>query len=264
MPDNIDYGWVRLHRKIKKNPIWNIKPYSKGQAWMELIMSANHEPAQVILGNEILNIERGQFHTSELKLAGEWGWNRKTVHSYLNLLKKLKMVTTVGTTKGTTITIENYGEYQGEGTMVGTAVGTLKGQRRDNEAGTNKNIKNDKECKEDIYSNLPVEIHGPLKRYIEMRKGMGKQKAMSDHAVKLLIGKLNKLAPTNISLQIAMLEEATMKNWLSVYLPKPEQSSNPFKDKLKEMMQDEQSRDNSPHVGYQGGLSKLLQEPNRD
>jgi uncharacterized protein YdaU (DUF1376 family) len=55
---------------------------------------------------------------------------------------------------------------------------------------------------------------------------------------------------------------ATIRSWARREKEKP--SGNPFKDKLKEMMQDEQSRDNSPHVGYQGGLSKLLQEPNRD
>jgi hypothetical protein len=48
------------------------------------------------------------------------------------------------------------------------------------------------------------------------------------------------------------------------YTNKNKSSGNPFKDKLKEMIEDDQSRDNSNHVGYQGGLSKLLQEPNRD
>jgi uncharacterized protein YdaU (DUF1376 family) len=55
---------------------------------------------------------------------------------------------------------------------------------------------------------------------------------------------------------------ATIRSWARREKEKP--SGNPFKDKLKEMIQDEQSRDNSPHVGYQGGLSKLLQEPDGD
>ena len=41
-------------------------------------------------------------------------------------------------------------------------------------------------------------------------------------------------------------------------------SANPFKDKLKELMQDEQTRSNGGNVGYQGGLSKLLQKPDGD
>lgn len=153
MTDKIDYGWVRLHRKIKKNPIWNIKPYSKGQAWVDLIMSANHEPAQLILGNEILNIERGQFHTSELKLAEEWGWSRKKVRAYLRTLIMLKMATTVGTSKGTTITVENYEEYQGQGTTEDTTQGTLeehqKNIKRTTQGTQTRMIKNDKNEKND-------------------------------------------------------------------------------------------------------------------
>lgn len=48
--------------------------------------------------------------------------------------------------------------------------------------------------------------------------------------------------------------------------PKPsaKPNANPFKDKLKELMQDEQDRSNGGNVGYQGGLSKLLQKPDGD
>jgi hypothetical protein len=63
-----------------------------------------------------------------------------------------------------------------------------------------------------------------------------------------------------------MVGKNKMKDWKAAVRTweKNVQSGNPFKDKLKEMMEDEQSRDNSNHVGYQGGLSKLLQEPDRD
>ena len=57
----------------------------------------------------------------------------------------------------------------------------------------------------------------------------------------------------------------SMKRWVfEAIKEKQMQSSNPFKDKLKEMVQDEQNGSNGNHVGYQGGLSKLLQEPDRD
>jgi hypothetical protein len=140
--------------KIKKNPVWNIKPYSKGQAWVDMIMSANHEPAQLIYGNEVINLERGQFHTSELKLAEEWGWSRKKVRAYLLLLKNVKMATTQATTKGTTVTIENYNDYQCDGTTDGTTEGTLKEQRRNREGYTNNNDKNDKNIYVDFFEQI--------------------------------------------------------------------------------------------------------------
>jgi len=48
------------------------------------------------------------------------------------------------------------------------------------------------------------------------------------------------------------------------YQAKPKPSGNPFKDKLKGMIENERNGSNDSHVGYQGGLSKLLQKPNGD
>ena len=142
-------GYIKLHRELQDNPLWKSEPFSKGQAWVDMLLRANHQHNEFIIGNELIVVERGQFFTSELKLAEKWKWSRKKVRSYLDLLKTLKMATTVGTSKGTTITIENYGLYQGEGTTEDTTVGTSKEHRRNIEGYTNNNdkelIKNDKE-----------------------------------------------------------------------------------------------------------------------
>jgi DNA helicase TIP49 (TBP-interacting protein) len=122
--------------------------------------------------------------------------------------------------KKTTITICKYSDYQ----ISETTEELQKDFKRTSKELQKDTNKNDKECikkdKENIYSDLPTELHEPLKAYIEMRKGMGKSKAMSSHAINLLIGKLIKLSNGDIRLQIEMLQEATLKNWMSVYLPK--------------------------------------------
>lgn len=142
-------GYIKLHRELQDNPLWNSEPFSKGQAWVDLLLRANHQHNEFIVGNELIVVERGQFFTSELKLAEKWKWSRKKVRAYLNFLKTLKMATTVGTSKGTTITIENYGLYQGEGTAEDTTEGTSKEHQRNIKGYTNNNdkelIKNDKE-----------------------------------------------------------------------------------------------------------------------
>ena len=61
-------GWVKLHRSIIENWTWSDKPFSKGQAWMDLIIMANHKDNKFPLGNEIVTVERGSLITSELKL----------------------------------------------------------------------------------------------------------------------------------------------------------------------------------------------------
>ncbi|MCO7124144.1 hypothetical protein NIA71_19690 [Ihubacter massiliensis] len=90
-------------------------------------MKANHADGRFICGNEVVEIKRGQYFTSELKLSKRWGWSRNKVRAYLKLLESLKMGTAEGTAKGTLITIENYGIYQGEQTDEGTTQGTTKG-----------------------------------------------------------------------------------------------------------------------------------------
>ena len=99
---------IWLHRELQDNPLWNSEPFSKGQAWVDMLLRANHQRNEFIIGNELIVVERGQFFTSELKLAEKWKWSRKKVRAYLSLLKTLKMATTVGTSKGTMVTIENY------------------------------------------------------------------------------------------------------------------------------------------------------------
>ena len=53
-----------------------------------------------------------------------------------------------------------------------------------------------------------------LSGFEEMRKKM--RKPMTDRAKTLLLAKLEKLSPDRAG-QIALLDEATAKNWLSVY-----------------------------------------------
>jgi uncharacterized protein YdaU (DUF1376 family) len=49
------------------------------------------------------------------------------------------------------------------------------------------------------------------------------------------------------------------------YQEKPKKpDGNPFKEKLKEAIRNEQNGSNGGNVGYQGGLSKLLQKPSGD
>jgi len=260
-------GWIKAYRKLAENPLWLEKPFSKGQAFMDLLFMANREPATLIYGNTIIKLERGQLHTSEIKLMDRWGWSKKKVRAYLLLLKSLNMATAEGTVKGTIITIENYSVYQDSGTVKDTEEDTAKEPRR-NRKGTakdtqtrSKELREGKEDKKYIDS-LPSELQKPVEEFIQNRKAM--KKPMTDKAVELMLKELNKLSGGDTQKSIKILEQSIRNGWLGIFPLKETQSTNPFKDKLQEMIQDEQSRDNSPHVGYQGGLSKLLQEPDGD
>ena len=36
-------GWVKVHRDIQNCWIWEEKPFSRGQAFIDLILMVNHE-----------------------------------------------------------------------------------------------------------------------------------------------------------------------------------------------------------------------------
>ena len=109
-------GWICLHRKIMDHYLWDDKPFAKGQAWIDLIMLANHETKKRLYQGEIVEFKRGTVNLSMLVLAERWGWDRKKVRSFLKVLERDGMVATKATTHRTTITLVNYGLYQDIGT----------------------------------------------------------------------------------------------------------------------------------------------------
>lgn len=121
---NESRGWICLYRSITESPIWTDKPFSKGQAWVDLLLLANHEDTKQLYEGRIVTFKRGTVNRSILSLADRWGWDRKKVRNFLKFLEVEQMATTESTTHGTTITLVNYGAYQDCGTTKGTTVDT--------------------------------------------------------------------------------------------------------------------------------------------
>lgn len=152
----MQYGWIKLHRQITEHWLWEEKPFSKGQAWIDLLLQANHKENKVPFGNQLISIERGEFLTSESKLAERWGWSRKKVRNFLTMLSQDGMIENIKMpNKGTRIKIVNYGVYQDLGDNTGTTKDTTQEQLKNNRGtteeqlrNTNKNNKNDKNEKE--------------------------------------------------------------------------------------------------------------------
>lgn len=107
-------GWISLHRKILEHPFYKEKrKFSKFEAWIDLLLHANHKDNKFILGNELVEVEKGSFITSELKLMERWGWSKTKVRAFLMLLECDSMIVQKKDRKKTTINICNYSVYQG-------------------------------------------------------------------------------------------------------------------------------------------------------
>ena len=135
-------GWIKIHRDISYHEIWSDKPFSKGQAWIDLIILANHSDNKCMVGNKVEEIKRGSFITSELKLMDRWGWGRKKVQLFLKFLESESMIVRDANNKRTAITIVNYDIYQYQGTakeQQKNTKGTSKAHKQER-----KNNKNEK------------------------------------------------------------------------------------------------------------------------
>ena len=144
-------GWIPVNRQLQEHWLWEEKPFAPGQAWIDLLMLANHEDKKIPYKGEIITCERGTVNLSMSLLAHRWGWSRKKASRFLKLLESDGMVTVKATTHRTTITIENYTLYNDKGTTKvqqrnskGTAeeqqVPITNNDNNDNNINNNKNI----------------------------------------------------------------------------------------------------------------------------
>ena len=105
-------GWVKLDRQIFDHWIWQEKPFSVGQAWVDLILLASYEDGVQYYRGELFERKRGEVCASLKWLADRWGWSIGKVSRFLNVLQKDKMVKQKRNAHGTTLSIENYTLFQ--------------------------------------------------------------------------------------------------------------------------------------------------------
>jgi hypothetical protein len=105
-------GYIKVYRDIQDHWMWKDERFSRGQAWVDLIMMANHKDAKIPVGEHIEIIKRGQFITSIAKLSDRWKWSYNTTKAFLNLLENDNMLIRKSDNSKTLITIVNYGVYQ--------------------------------------------------------------------------------------------------------------------------------------------------------
>ena len=145
-------GFIKLYRKIQNHWLYEEKrKFSKFEAWIDMLMMANHKDNKFVLGNELVTVKRGQFITSIRKLGERWNWSNTKVSQFLDLLKSDEMIDYKKDTKKTLITIDNYGSYHDSENEKKTQNEHEKDTKR-TQKHTNKNVKNDKNEKN---SNIP-------------------------------------------------------------------------------------------------------------
>ena len=109
---NENQGYIKLYRSIFNHWLWQDKPFSRGQAFVDLILLANYKDRKELYKDDLIVKKRGDVNLSVLYLSERWGWSRCKTTKFLDLLKDDGIVKQSSTFNGTVITIENYEKFQ--------------------------------------------------------------------------------------------------------------------------------------------------------
>lgn len=156
-------GYISLHRKIFENPLWFKEPFTKAQAWVDLILLANYKDGELNIRGNKIKVKRGQVGWSELKLSERWRWSRGKVKRFFDELENgQQIIQQNGQQNGqqnirliNLISIVNYDKYQNTEQQNGQQ----NGQKTDKKQYTNnKDNKNNKRNKDN--NNIPEQVGG--------------------------------------------------------------------------------------------------------
>lgn len=184
-------GWIKLHRQIVENKMWNDKPFSKGQAWLDILLNTSYEKSSFWVRGILVEVNPGQCSMSTHTMAERWGWSRTKVRAFLSYLETRLQIEPQKTNVTTLITITNWDKYQEKEPQ--------KEPQKNHRKTTEKPIKEVKEVKED---NIPPKIEDVTAYCSERNRGVDPHKWYDFYASKgWMVGK-NKMKDWKAAVRI--------------------------------------------------------------
>lgn len=80
--------WIKLYRKIMKSPIWENEKALK--IWIWCLLKATHEDREQLVGQQVIDLKKGQFVFGRKKASDEIQMNENTIYKYIKLLEKIR------------------------------------------------------------------------------------------------------------------------------------------------------------------------------
>lgn len=141
-------GWIKLHRKIVEDPVFQNEKLLK--VWLYCLLKASHKEREFMVGMQIVKVKPGEFVFGRKKAAAELNMKESTVWDRIKLLEKLGNINIKSNNKFSIVNVVNWAKYQDKETEVQQQIQqqidnkpTTKQQQTD----TNKNVKKDKNVK---------------------------------------------------------------------------------------------------------------------
>ena len=125
------------------SPVWNDPHYLK--IWMYCLMKASHKKRELLIGNQVVSLEPGQFITGRKSLSDDLNKDMKPKQRqseiswwrYLNNLSKWEMLNIKKTNKYSVISVNKWCDYQESEQQMNN-----KRTTDEQQLNTNKNVKN--------------------------------------------------------------------------------------------------------------------------
>ena len=108
----MENSWIRLHRKLMDDPLYFAEPFSKMQAWIDLLLLANFADRVTFIRGNRVTIKRGQVAYSREWFSGRWRWSRGRVERFLSMLENDRKIVQRKSHIISIVTIVNYDFYQ--------------------------------------------------------------------------------------------------------------------------------------------------------
>jgi hypothetical protein len=120
-------GYIKVFRSLQDNPLWLAEPFTKAQAWIDILMLTSHRKTTKIVRGIPITVKRGQLAWSTRSLADRWGWSRGRVLRFFDKLEEEDQVKPQKNNVTTLYTVTNYEKYQVDGTTGSTTESAPRG-----------------------------------------------------------------------------------------------------------------------------------------
>lgn len=215
---NLADGWIKLHRKLIDSAVFGNEKLLK--IWVWCLIKATHQSVDILVGNQLVSLQAGQFVFGRNKAAVELNISESMVYKYMKMLESMKMISIKSNNKFSVVTIEKWEFYQGYDADMEQQIiqqRNNKGTTEEQQRNTNKNVKKYKNAKNEKnnieYSSDPA-LNQAILDFITFRKSI--KKPMTDKAIDLMISKLNKITDS-IPEQIEILNQSILNGWQGIF-----------------------------------------------
>lgn len=169
-------GYVKVWRKMEDSGF--LQDQGACQFFLWALFKATHKPRKQIVGNQVVNLEPGQFVSGRHAASEELGISPSKFVRTVEKMKSIEFVDTKPNNKFTIFTIINWDTYQN----IQTTSGQQTEQQVDNsrttvgqQSDTNKNVKNTKNTKEEDIPHGDADAVGEFYLTKKKRKLTGKR-----------------------------------------------------------------------------------------